>query len=212
MHVDFAHEYITSLFLVGSIEISTLVEILSLCNGISCLVLLVSTISSATAVSSLLQALDTLPLKSLQLSMDVDVSTSFSTSNVFKHLTHFDTHDHRMLEKLHAGLDCLDSLTHLCVVLRLEKCDPLAVIHLIGNLRIQILAFRVEDPHHAVERFLEDHRLLDRRIVLLPIQLTNWAMLGQGEMLMWQLAEDLVKLPMPQKSKTFIQSTRIETV
>jgi hypothetical protein len=144
--------------------------------------------------------------------MDVDVSTSISTSNIFKHLTHFDTHDHRMLEKLHAGLDCLDSLTHLCVVLRLGRCDPLAVMHLIGNPRIRILAFRVDDAHHAVARFLEDNTLLDRRIVLLPIQLTNWAMLGQGEMLMWQLAEGLVKLPMPQNSKTVIQSIRNESV
>jgi hypothetical protein len=85
-------------------------------------------------------------------------------------------------------------------------------MHLIGNPRIRILAFRVDDAHHAVARFLEDNTLLDRRIVLLPIQLTNWAMLGQGEMLMWQLAEGLVKLPMPQNSKTVIQSIRNESV
>jgi hypothetical protein len=150
--------------------------------------------------------MDNLPLKSLQLAMDINVTLSIGTSNMFKSLTHFDTHDHRMLHNSPKGLECIDSLTHVCAVLKLGSCDPLRIIRLISNPRIRLLAFRVKDPHGVVEQFLEQHGIVDHRIVLLPVQITNWAMLGQGHMLMWQLAEGLVELPTPQNSKHFIST------
>ncbi|KAG2108235.1 uncharacterized protein F5147DRAFT_652955 [Suillus discolor] len=144
--------------------------------------------------------MDNLPLKSLQLVMDIDVTSSIGTSNMFKSLTHFDTHDSRMLHNSCKGLECIDSLTHVCVVLKLGCSDPLRIISLICNPWIRLLAFRVEDPHDVVVNFLEQHEIVDHQIVLLPIEITNWAMLGQGHMLMWQLAEGLVELPIPQNT------------
>ncbi|KAG1830496.1 hypothetical protein DFJ58DRAFT_736953 [Suillus subalutaceus] len=201
MHVQFAQQHIRSLFLVGSIQKSTLIKLLSLCNRVTCLGLALSTTEFATDGSPLWLALDALPLKSLVLDMEIDSTSSTSTINVFKNLTHLDICNDRMLDKPNAGLEALSALTHLCTVLILGKSDPVAVIRLIGNARLQILAFRVRDPHNRVERFMRKHEILDRRIVLLPIDLTYWAQLGQGDMLVWELAEEQVKLSIPENKR-----------
>lgn len=101
-----------------------------------------------------MQAMDNLPLKSLQLAIDIDVTSSMGTSNMFKSLTHFDTHDHRMLHNSRKGLECINSSMHVCAVLKLESSDPLRIIRLICNLRIRLLEFRVEDPHDVVHSSL----------------------------------------------------------
>ncbi|KAG2028720.1 hypothetical protein BDR03DRAFT_882826, partial [Suillus americanus] len=203
MHIEFAQQYIKSLFLVGSVPKSTVIDILSICNHVTCLALVLSTDEFALDVSSLWCALDALPLKSLLFAVKIDLASSLSTSPpAFTHLTHLDVNDDFILNQPNSGLEGLATLTHLCAVLK-TRADPVAVMRLINNTRLQLLAFRVDVQHIVIQRFLEKHGLLDRRIVLMPIEMTNWSLLGQGEMLVWELAGELVKLPIPEDSESF---------
>lgn len=203
MHVEFAQQYIKSLFLVGSVLKSTVIDILSICDHVTCLALVLSTDEFALDVSSLWRALDALPLKSLLFAVKIDLASSLSTSPpAFQHLTHLDVNDDFILNQPNSGLEGLATLTHLCAVLK-TRADPVAVMRLINNTRLQLLAFRVEVQHIVIQRFLENHGLLDRRIVLMPIEMTNWSLLGQGEMLVWELAGEQLKLPIPKDSESF---------
>ncbi|KAG1830493.1 hypothetical protein DFJ58DRAFT_736949 [Suillus subalutaceus] len=200
MHVEFAQQHITSLFLAGSIQQSTLIEILSICNRVTCLFLVLSTrdFSIDGPSAPVWRALDALPLKSLVLAVNANFTSSASTLNVFQNLTHLEISDDRMLDRPNAALEGLSALTHLCVALLLGRSNPLAVIRLIGNARLRLLVFRVIASHRRVWLFLDNHEIFDHRIVLLPITLTNWAQLGHGDMLVWELAEELVNLPIDQ--------------
>ncbi|KAG1837850.1 hypothetical protein DFJ58DRAFT_734140 [Suillus subalutaceus] len=206
MHIGFAQNSITSLYLRGALNESTLIQILSLCNGLTCLVLFVRTDAFMNDASSLRRALDALQLKSLTLAMAIDFTNSINTFDVFKNLTHLEIVDRLVLKKPHAGLEALHSLTHICLVLAPPSCNPVTVMRLIGNARLRVLAFRVEHSHHEIERFLQKHKILDRRIVLLPSLMVMWDELGRGDMLVWELAEEKVRLPIPQNSGSFIAS------
>jgi hypothetical protein len=72
MHVDFAQKCIKSLYLGGALNVSTVMDILSLCNGITALALFVHTDAFIHNATSLYEALDALPLTSLTLSMATD--------------------------------------------------------------------------------------------------------------------------------------------
>jgi hypothetical protein len=67
-------------------------------------------------------------------------------------------------------------LTHLCLVLITHKTDPVAIVHLIGNARLQVLAFRVHERHLEVENFFARNNLVDCRIVLLPNEYPHWSL------------------------------------
>ncbi|KAG1818613.1 uncharacterized protein BJ212DRAFT_1298683 [Suillus subaureus] len=156
--------------------------------------------------SPLWHALNALPLKSLLLSVEIDFTSSSGKLNVFQNLTHFNITNDCMLNKPNVALEGLVSLMHLCVVLILGRSDPLAVIHLVSNSHLQLLAFRMKDVHHRVKWFLDEHEVIDHWIVFLPMELGNWAQLGQGDMLIWELAEEQVKLPIPESSESFTSS------
>lgn len=201
--VEFAQKSVASLFLVGSIEKSSLLDILFLCNRITSIRLVLITDEFATDGSSLWSALDALPLQSFLLVMHVEFTSPICASTMFKNLSHLDIHGDHLLDMPHAGLESLEALTHLCVTLIMERADPTAITRLISNARLRLLAFRVDDPHHEVEEFLEEHEISDHRIVLLPETTTLWGELGQGDMLVWELAEDQTKLPIPQNREYF---------
>jgi hypothetical protein len=203
MHIDFAQQSIRSLYLGGALHASTLINILSLCKGLTCLALFVGTDTFINDASSLWGALDALALKSLTFGTAIDLTTSIRTSNVFKNLTHLEIVDKSVLKKPIADLETLDALTHLCLVLAPYSCNPVSVIRLVGNARLRVLAFRVEYSHSVIETFMQQHGILDRRIVLLPSIMVQWDELGRGDMLVWELAEEKIRLPLTHNSKSF---------
>ncbi|KAG1816607.1 hypothetical protein EV424DRAFT_1348127 [Suillus variegatus] len=175
---------------------STLIEIISLCNRVTRITLVLSTKEFNVDGSALWHALDALPLQSLVLALDVKLPPPISTFNMFNNLSHLDVNDKSFLNQPTTELGSFQALTHLSVVFIHERTDPLAITQIISNQRLRVLAFRVEVDHYLVEGFLEHHGIRDGRIVLFPIELNNWGRLGQGDMLMWELAEEQVKLPM----------------
>lgn len=203
MHTRFAEKFIKSLFLVGSLDMSTLIEIISLSNRVTRITLVLSTKEFNVDGSALWHALDALPLQSLVLALDVKLPPPISTFNMFNNLSHLDVNDKSFLNQPTTELGSFQALTHLSVVFIHERTDPLAITQIISNQRLRVLAFRVEVDHYLVEGFLEHHGIRDGRIVLFPIELNNWGRLGQGDMLMWELAEEQVKLPMAVYGESF---------
>jgi len=197
MHTDFAGKYISSLYLGGTPDELMLIDILSLYSDIRCLALLVPMDASTMSQLSLWHALNRLKLKTFTVGMAIDY-ISISTCDVFKNLTHLDIMDRSLLKKSNTGLDSLHTLTHICLVLAPHKCNPHAIVPLICNAHLQVLAFRVEHSHRVIERFLEQHGMLDRQIVLFPSQIVQWDELGRGDMLMWELTEEKIRLPIPE--------------
>ncbi|KAG2353794.1 hypothetical protein BDR07DRAFT_1308184 [Suillus spraguei] len=208
MHNEFAKTTTTSLYLEGPLDESTVIELLSLCSGVTCLALSDDTEAFAEDTLLLWRALDALPLMSLTLNMVIDFKPSIGTFNVLKNLTHLDIMDKRILRKNHKGLYGLDSLTHICLPLSVRTSDPAAVMGLISNARLRVLAFRVEDSHERVQLFLQMNGTLDARIVLLPSIMENWDELGRGDMLLWELAEEKVMLPIPHNSAFVLSHIR----
>ncbi|KAG1784499.1 uncharacterized protein HD556DRAFT_1315014 [Suillus plorans] len=195
---DFAQRHVKALFLVGSIEPSTVIAILSICSCVTSLRLVLTTNGFATNGSSLWCTLDVLPLRSLVLTIRMRFESFLGACHTFTNLSHLELNGNHFLAEPQERLDSIASLTHLCVVLSPHIADPEAVTRLISNPRLQLLAFRVQDRHVDVEEFLEEHGICDDRIVLLPAELPVWGQLGQGDMLIWELAEDLTKSPLPQ--------------
>ncbi|KAG2123304.1 uncharacterized protein EDB93DRAFT_1259124 [Suillus bovinus] len=117
--------------------------------------------------SSLWLTLDLLPLKSLVLYMGIHFINCITMSHVLKNLTHLDLIDSEVLRKPDTGLEALHSLTHICLVLQMDSSHPAAIVRLVGNARLCVLAFRVKDSHSRIESFLEGCGIQDERIVLL---------------------------------------------
>lgn len=205
---EFAQRYTTSLFLLGDIRTSTMIDLLSLCNRVTCLNLALYA-TEFTTNASLWRTLDALPLKSLGWFTDADFISSVGALGVFKNMTHLDIPDE--LVRPNAAIEGLSALTHLCVALTPRRTDPTAVVRLIGNARLRLLACRVKVSHRSVDAFLAKHRIIDRRIVLLPNDLVLWSPLGQGDMLVWKLAEDEVKLGISESSESFNSSISISS-
>lgn len=101
---------------------------------------------------------------------------------MFKNLTHLEINDHCLLTKLHPEVVSLPALTHFCTILRLFTTDPMVLVWLIGNACLHVIALRVEGDHYQVEGFLTQNEIQDRIIVLLPINISSWGELGQGDM------------------------------
>jgi hypothetical protein len=180
--------------------------LLGCCTGITSLSLDCMVDAFGRDASSLWRALNNLHLKSLMLPVNIDLPNSISTLTVFQNLTHLDVCTHRVLIRPHAGLEALNSLTHLCLGLSLHSCNPAALKGLIGNSSLRLLGLRVPSSHGAVQRFLEQHCIVDRRIVLLPMNQSIWDYLGEHEPSVWELAEAKVRLPTTKKRETMLQA------
>ncbi|KAG2081946.1 uncharacterized protein F5147DRAFT_783482 [Suillus discolor] len=202
MPVSFALQSVKALSLSGSIQSSTVIEIISICRSVTSLRLILTTNEYANNGSVLWRALDGLPLQALVLTIRMQFPSFLSEYHTFRNLSHLELNGNHFLAEPQEELEFFESLTHICVVLNPHIADPQAVILLISNAQLQLLAFRVEDGHNAVDEFLEEHGICDHRIVLLPFQLPVWGELGQGDMLMWELAEDRTKIPVPQNHTT----------
>jgi hypothetical protein len=80
---------------------------------------------------------------------------------VFKNLTHLELMDQSVLIKSYICFDTLVELTHLCLVLAPHRCNPAMVKHLISNMHLRVMVFCVEYLHQEIERFMEQHEILD---------------------------------------------------
>lgn len=206
-HMQFAQAHTTSLFLKGEIEPPRMLELLALCKGVTCLALDLDTDEFSKDGSALWSVLDALPLKYLMLSVNITFTDAITTSpKVFTHITHLDIHDECLLDEDHECFDTLNALTHLCVVLDRDYSKPLVVKRFVSNPRVQVLAFRVESPHSGAVEFLEEHGLLHDKIVLMPFFIAPWGSMGRGDMLLWQVAEEALKHPIPKKRESFISN------
>ncbi|KAG2045837.1 hypothetical protein BDR06DRAFT_900108 [Suillus hirtellus] len=208
-HAQFAEKFIKSLFLVGSLDMSTLIEILSLCNRVTRLTLLLSTMEFNVDGSELWRSIDVLPLQSLVLALDIKLPPPISTFNMFHNLSHLDINDKSFLNQNNTELVSFQALTHLSVVFIHHSTDPLAITQILSIQRLRVLAFRVAADHYLVEGFLAYHGIRDGRIVLVPIELSNWGRLGQGDMLIWELAEEQVNTPMTVYGGSFTSNYNI---
>ncbi|KAG2045852.1 hypothetical protein BDR06DRAFT_1015242 [Suillus hirtellus] len=209
--VQFARKSVQALFLVGSIEPSTAIEIISLCGGLISLRLALRNNQFATDVSSLWSTLNGLPLKSLVLTLNMRFEPFLSASPNFTHLSHLEVNGNHFLGEPREMLESIQTLTHLCAVLSPHFADPDAISRLISNARLRLIAFRVQDSHIDVVEFLEQNGIRDSRIVLLPAKLPVWGELGQGDMLIWELAEDITRAAIPDnQDHRCLSQTQIE--
>ncbi|KAG1836060.1 hypothetical protein C8R48DRAFT_783019 [Suillus tomentosus] len=111
MHVEFAQTAITSLYIDGMVNASTVLDILSLCSGVKYLALMVDIYPDIEDHSPIWRALDHLPLASLALYGGVHFINSISTFRRLKHITHLDLIDSGVVMKSNTGLHSLDNLT-----------------------------------------------------------------------------------------------------
>ncbi|KAG2045429.1 hypothetical protein BDR06DRAFT_1015683 [Suillus hirtellus] len=101
--MEFAQRSIKSICIFGSVDDSTLIDLLGLCKSIRCLSLAVDTEAFIEDPSRLLRALDALPLKSLTIVMDVNCITAINQCNVFHNLTHLDINDELLITEPYTG-------------------------------------------------------------------------------------------------------------
>ncbi|KAG2108237.1 uncharacterized protein F5147DRAFT_652957 [Suillus discolor] len=185
---------------------STLIDLLGLCRGITCLSVAVNTDEFSEDPSRLLWALNTLPLKSLTMLMEVNCLSAIKTSHTFHNLMHLDINDQLLMTEPYTGLEDLRLVTHIIVVLAMGQSMVESVKHLLSNVTLRVLGLRVRDTHKPVTMWLDKYGINNRRAVLFPTQWTSWAKLGQGDMLIWEMAEERIKLPRP-KEDTLISMT-----
>ncbi|KAG1859396.1 hypothetical protein C8R48DRAFT_774734 [Suillus tomentosus] len=210
MPVEFAQKSVEALFLVGSIEPSTAIEIISLCSGLVSLHLALQNNQFTTDASSLWSTLNGLPLKSLVLTLNMRFEPFLSASHTFTHLSHLKVNRNHFLGEPREMLESIQTLTHLCAVLSPHFADPDVIARLISNAHLRLIAFRVQDSHIDVKEFLEENGICNCRIVLLLAKLPVWGELGQGNMLIWELAEDMTHTALPDNYHQCLSQTQID--
>ncbi|KAG2057307.1 hypothetical protein BDR06DRAFT_969495 [Suillus hirtellus] len=113
--------------------------------------------------------------------MDVNCITAIKQCNVFHNLTHLDINDQLLITEPYTRLEDLQSLTHIIVGLVMGKLMIELVKRLVSSTTLWLNKYGFHNP----------------QVVLLPMQWMSWAKLGQGDMLIWELAEERVRLPQP---------------
>lgn len=204
MPADFARASIKALYVGGDVEFKTALEILSMCKGIEILSLIVSSYEYRDNVASLLHMMDTLPIRVLSFQAWVCLtSTLISDVTLFAKVTHLEFDVCRMFEDL--DLQDVPQLTHVAMSSSLDTLteqSPSLIRRLLDHAPLEVLIIRA-DIHRDLVAFLERHALHDRRIVVAPSKLYNWDSLGRAAMLLWEVAEALVKLPKPNHGTSF---------
>ncbi|KAG0692115.1 hypothetical protein DFH29DRAFT_1009365 [Suillus ampliporus] len=185
MHEEFARTSINAMFLNGDIQGVTVIEILSLCTGISNLALTSNGGPVLKNLSFLQPVLDALPLTALQLQIGVTLTdSSIANVNVFSRLTHLDIDDHDFLQ--HLRIESFPQLTHLALwgdLIRRENKMASSIQRLLN--------------HPTMQNSLTTMRFNDPRIVIGPEKIYLWDYLGRGYMLLWEIAEAKAKILEP---------------
>ncbi|KAG2360976.1 hypothetical protein BDR07DRAFT_1377593 [Suillus spraguei] len=197
--------------LSGEIDGTTIIELLSLCTGINNLVLLCESNYFEKDTAPLLQVLDTLPLDILSLQMDVSLTpSSIANTNVFARLTHLEITEEGIFK--HLKMNAFPRLTHLALwggPLRNQNGLKL-IKHILSHATLQLLLLHVR-PHRQLAKFLDINNIDDPRIVLAPCEIYVWDSLGRASMLLWELADEKVKLRVPnhRKHRCFTETTLV---
>ncbi|KAG1825324.1 hypothetical protein DFJ58DRAFT_849574 [Suillus subalutaceus] len=200
MPEKFAQASIKAISLSNGVQFRTGIEILSLCTSINTLAIIPDDECFHDNVAHLLQVMDALPLQVLSLQICVHLTSSLiSGVTFFAKLTHLEVDACRML--CDVDLKYLPQLTHLAIWN--EMMDDRAASltkRLLSHPTLEVLIFRV-DYHRDFVSFLDRHMLHDPRIVLVPSRVYAWDDLGRASMLLWELADEAVKLPEPNHNK-----------
>ncbi|KAG1766502.1 hypothetical protein EV702DRAFT_1050670 [Suillus placidus] len=208
MHQEFSKTSIKAISLTGDVEGMTIMDILSLCTGITNLVVMPDE-SVCGNQAPLLQLLDALPLKVLSLQVCVELThSSITNSTIFAGLTHFETDDPDMLQ-------CVDiaffpPLTHLA--LQGLKFNPARKMQRIVNRLFQsptlkVLIFCIKH-HQQFAKVLYKLDIHDSRIVLAPHKSYCWDDLGCACMLLWDLADETAQLLEPNHSQSILATVK----
>ncbi|KAG1720418.1 uncharacterized protein EDB91DRAFT_1257007 [Suillus paluster] len=202
MHEEFARTSINAMFLHGDIQGTTMIEILSLCTGISNLALASNTDPVHKNLSFLQPVLDALPLTALHLQIGFTLTdSSIANVNVFSRLTHLDIDDHDFFQ--HVRIESFPRLTHLALwgdLIRRENKMASSIQRLLNHPTMQVILLRSDD-HGRLADFLEEHAFNDPRIVIGPEKQYSWDFLGRGYMLLWEIAEAKAKILEPNHNK-----------
>lgn len=78
------------------------------------------------------------------------------------------------------------------------------VKHLVSSTMLWVLGLWVSETHRHVTMWLNKYGIHDPWVVLLPMQWMSWAKLGQGDMRIWELAKERVRLPQPTECMSFL--------
>ncbi|KAG2121476.1 hypothetical protein DEU56DRAFT_760651 [Suillus clintonianus] len=184
--------------LCGDIKGTTIMEILSLCTGITNLSLTPDKIEFDNVEATLLPLLDSLPLKVLSLRVGVVLTrSSVTNSTVFAGLTHFETDDIDAVHRIQTSY--FPRLTHL--VLNAIPCSSaywmrMAVERVLRHPPLQVLVFRVRS-HRQFAKSLVKLDINDPRIVLAPPIVCGWDDLGRACMLFWDIIDETAQLSQP---------------
>ncbi|KAG2108268.1 uncharacterized protein F5147DRAFT_652984 [Suillus discolor] len=160
MHQEFSKMSIKALSLLGDIQRTTIMEILSLCTGINNLTLQSNNNDDDDDIAPLLQVLNYLPLMVLSLQIEVPLtSTSISNVTIFTKLTCLKIDDADMLQ--HLEMECFPQLTHPSLWGSLFHPGvnvPSLVNRLLSHPTLWVLIFCV-DCHQHFATFLDYHRI-----------------------------------------------------
>jgi hypothetical protein len=202
---EFVRTAIKAVSLSGDIKLNTALDILSMCKCTQNLSLLPDCDGYSANVASLLQVMDTLPLRVLSFQVDVCLTSSLITdTTLFGKLTHLEIDICRLFEDL--DLQYVPQLTHIamsCTISPPEKKAPSLIRRLLDHGQLQVLIIRVH-YHRAFAEFLNQHALHDRRIVVATTKVYMWDDLGRAAMLLWDVADSLVMLPEPNHSASML--------
>ncbi|KAG1886469.1 hypothetical protein F4604DRAFT_1675383 [Suillus subluteus] len=194
----FAQTSIKAISLSDDVQFETAVEILSLCTGMNTLTIIPDEQDFHDKVTYLLQLMGTLPLTVLSLQVNVHPTSSLiSDVAFFAKLTHLEIDRCGML--CDVDLQYFPRLTHLAIWSTFSEPDrraPSLIKRLLSHPTLQVFIIRV-DYHRNFANFLDRHMLHDPRIVLAPSRVYLWDDLGRASMLLWELADEAVKLPEP---------------
>ncbi|KAG2335562.1 hypothetical protein BDR05DRAFT_1006677 [Suillus weaverae] len=203
----------TAMYFDGGIQSTTIIDILSLCTGITNLSLVSEEGDELDDLTPLHHVLDNLPLTVLSLHIGATLTNaSVINFTVFSRLTHLEINDVDMLQ--HVDMDVFPQLTHLALWPFLYNPTmniPRSLRRLLKHPTLQVLLFRVE-RHNECATWLVRHEIDDRRIIIAPPEIQQWDDFGHGSMLLWELADERVNMPGPNhgKHRCFSNSTFVK--
>ena len=168
--LQFASQAVKSLQIEPNVRLYTTVQVLQICQGLTHLVLRALPQTPGRS-STLIDALDSLPLTSLSIHLLLLYNTaaiSLSSLSVFHRVVDLEIRDHWALWGSTLHLEHLHQLTHLSVYFSTQRTQP-AFIQLILRAceNLQVIVLRTNEAPGTVHQCLQRANLLDRRVVIL---------------------------------------------
>ncbi|KIO07294.1 hypothetical protein M404DRAFT_941210 [Pisolithus tinctorius Marx 270] len=167
---EFAARSVRFLRIKPAVQLRTAIEILQLCCGLVDLILQIVPCVPGRSYC-LIDTLNTLPLKSLSLSLSLvfDNSPSFSLHSVafFCQLTHLEIKEGWVLWGSTIGLEQLNHLTHLAVRLSTQWTQASLIKQILTNCsRLKLLVLWSTEASDEVKAYMRYWEISDKRIIL----------------------------------------------